>query len=110
MPSMLSITSSRHAPSPRHPCHQLAPRVAGYLTFYHYNGWQLSDYHFNGDKYTFALDVVKEIQIYHFCLRGTPTEHATLDRVGKMTSLAPAFLLPRVRAFLSTRSIAGADG
>jgi hypothetical protein len=36
----------------------------GYLTFYHYNGWLLSDYHFNSVKYLFALDVAKEVHFY----------------------------------------------
>jgi hypothetical protein len=44
----------------------------GYLTFYHYNGWHLSVYHFNSAKYIFTLDVVKAIHFYHFCSRGAP--------------------------------------
>jgi hypothetical protein len=51
----------------------------GYLTFYHYNRWHLSDYHFNGAKYIFTIDVVKEIHFYHFCSRGTPAQLNSSD-------------------------------
>jgi hypothetical protein len=29
----------------------------GYLTFYHYDGWRLSDYQFSSANYFFAIDV-----------------------------------------------------
>jgi hypothetical protein len=42
----------------------------GYLTFYHYNGWRLSDWHFNGVNYFFALRVAIWIHIYQGAFNG----------------------------------------
>jgi hypothetical protein len=67
----------RDAPIP-HGAHRCRKKE-GYLTFYHYNRWHLSDYHFNGAKYIFTIDVVKAIHFYHFCSRGTPAQLNSSD-------------------------------